>query len=280
MRKAILLTLTVATLTACNESSAPVGNADLDALTSLSMGGGIAYGISGVHPGRGLPELRRLHALPDSIALTAAQETEIDALLTAFQTVNRADLDSLGAIFARAREAVKQGATRAEVQAILGTGAAIQARVAIRVAELRAAIDAVLTPSQRAWLASRPPRCDPSTAPALTEAQKTQIKALFDTFKTANAADLAAVKAAHDSAQAARKAGATRAEVQAILASVSAQMERLKAAGGKLRADIAAVLTPEQLQSGCFARGLTHGIQRGMPHVFGGGFGRGRHRNG
>ncbi|MBM3900304.1 MAG: hypothetical protein FJ362_09160 [Gemmatimonadetes bacterium] len=53
---------------------------------------------------------------------------------------------------------------------------------------------------------------------ALTEAQKTQIKALRDAFAAENAPALAELKKVFDAARDARKAGKTREEVRAILA--------------------------------------------------------------
>ena len=52
---------------------------------------------------------------------------------------------------------------------------------------------------------------------ALTDAQKTQIKALRDKFAADNAEALAQLKAIFDEARDARKAGKTREEVRAIL---------------------------------------------------------------
>lgn len=80
----------------------------------------------------------------------------------------------------------------------------------------------------------------------LTEAQKVQIRSLIAAFVAANAADIAALKAAHDAARDAIKAGRTRDEVHAILDAVKPNAERLRAAAQALHTAIAAVLTAEQ----------------------------------
>jgi Spy/CpxP family protein refolding chaperone len=89
----------------------------------------------------------------------------------------------------------------------------------------------------------------------LTDAQKAQIKSLETAFQTANKADLDAVKAVIDEAQAAIKAGKSRDEVAAILQKAIAPMTRLAAARKTLRDQILNVLTPEQKASGCFPLG-------------------------
>jgi Spy/CpxP family protein refolding chaperone len=80
----------------------------------------------------------------------------------------------------------------------------------------------------------------------LTDAQKTQIQALVSAFTTANAADLAAMKAAHQAARAAHQAGKPREEVKAILDGAKAAAGRVHTAADALHAAIAAVLTPLQ----------------------------------
>ena len=80
----------------------------------------------------------------------------------------------------------------------------------------------------------------------LTDAQKAQIEAAVTAFKTANAADIAAMKAAHQAARDAKKAGKTKEEVKAILATARPAAERLRAASAALRTAIQAVLTAEQ----------------------------------
>jgi len=95
--------------------------------------------------------------LPDSLALTQAQQDSITVLKTAFQTANQPALDSLKTIFDAAKAARDAGATREEVHTILEQGKAIRDALRPAVEALHAAIRAVLTDAQRAWLdANRP----------------------------------------------------------------------------------------------------------------------------
>lgn len=187
--------------------------------------------------------------LPDNLKLSAAQEAQIKALVSAFETATKADHDALAAIQRAAKAAAAAGKTPAEVQAILDTGKAIRDRLAAAEAKLQADINAVLTAEQKAWLESHKPT--PCTAPALTDAQKNQISALIAAFEAANKADLDAIKAATEKARDAAKNGATKEQVAAILATVKANMDRVHAAETALRASIDAVLTPEQRAANC-----------------------------
>ncbi|NJD09621.1 MAG: hypothetical protein FIB01_03960, partial [Gemmatimonadetes bacterium] len=197
----ILALGTLGTLTACNQDAAGPGD-DLDLVASFALNGGFAYGVDGGLPGRGLPELHRLDALPDSLKLTTAQETSINALLEAFQTKYRTELDALNAIHEQAHAAREDGATREAVHDILVKGDSIRDKLMEPLAKLRDDINAVLTDAQKTWLQNRQyRRCAPGTATPLTEAQQAQIKALRDAFNTANQADLDAVKAAMDAAR-------------------------------------------------------------------------------
>jgi len=80
----------------------------------------------------------------------------------------------------------------------------------------------------------------------LTDAQKTQIQALVAAFVAANKTDLEAMRAAHQAAHAAMKAGKTHDEVKAILDKAKPAAERVKAAAGALRTAIGNVLTAAQ----------------------------------
>jgi hypothetical protein len=94
---------------------------------------------------------------PDSIALSAAQKTAIQTLTIAFVTTNASDLAALQAIHAQAMAAVKAGDTRAQVQAILQTAAPTLASLHAAADALHAAISAVLTPAQLAWISAHAP---------------------------------------------------------------------------------------------------------------------------
>jgi Spy/CpxP family protein refolding chaperone len=80
----------------------------------------------------------------------------------------------------------------------------------------------------------------------LTDAQVAAIQALVTAFHTANAADLATMKAAHDAAMAAHKAGKTRDEIRAILATAKPAADRVHAAAESLHTAIQNVLTAAQ----------------------------------
>ncbi|MGE5749362.1 MAG: Spy/CpxP family protein refolding chaperone, partial [Gemmatimonas sp.] len=164
--------------------------------------------------------------------------------------------EALGAILREAHQAIEAKKSRTEVQAILAKGDDIRKRLSAAEAKLKSDIDAVLTPEQRAWIAAHSPTaCRANQFPPLTDAQKAQIRSLETAFQTANKADLDAVKAVLDEAQAAIKAGKSRDEVAAILQKAIAPMTRLAAARKTLRDQILNVLTPEQKASGCFPLG-------------------------
>ena len=96
--------------------------------------------------------------LPDSLALTQVQKDSIDVLKAAFKTANAESLAQLKAIFDEAKAARQAGKTRDEVHAILATARPIRDALKPAVEALHAAIRAVFTPAQRAWLeANRPP---------------------------------------------------------------------------------------------------------------------------
>lgn len=81
----------------------------------------------------------------------------------------------------------------------------------------------------------------------LTTEQKAKIEDLHAAFRTARAADLAALVAIEKEAREARDADKPKEEVQKILAKAVPIQERLRAAFLKLVADIRAVYTPAQL---------------------------------
>lgn len=149
------------TLTACESVTAPNQQIASDdyALVLFGESGSSLEGTMGPQEGaRPFDGRSRGPQLPDSLALTQAQKDQIAALRTAFRTANAGALDSLKAIFEKARDARKAGATREEVRAILVTGRPIGEALRPKVQALHEAIKAVFTPAQRAWLeANRPP---------------------------------------------------------------------------------------------------------------------------
>ena len=86
----------------------------------------------------------------------------------------------------------------------------------------------------------------PPDALKLTDAQKAAIKALHDAFQAAHKTQFDQLKAIHEQAAAAIKAGKTREEVRAILEKARRIMESMKADFEALRAAIANILTAEQ----------------------------------
>jgi Spy/CpxP family protein refolding chaperone len=66
--------------------------------------------------------------------------------------------------------------------------------------------------------------------------------------------ELAAIKAAHQEARAAKQAGASAEEIRAILASVKDELEAVRQAEARLMSAILDVLTPEQRRRWCIVR--------------------------
>lgn len=120
---------------------------------SMPFGGGPAAAAKGRGPGA---------PLPDSLRLTDAQKAQIQALVAAFVAANAADIATMKGAHDAARDALKAGATRDEVKAILEAAKPAADRVRAAAEALRTAIAAVLTPAQRAWIDAhrpdRPPR--------------------------------------------------------------------------------------------------------------------------
>lgn len=245
MRKTLLMLLAVLALGACSEqTTAPTDNAFM-----LVEAADLAYGATDLaDPGRHF--IGRLRLLPDNLKLSAAQETQIRALIAAFAAATKPDLEALAAIRRQAREAYAAGKSAEEIRAILAGGDAIRARLHEAERKLHADILAVLTPEQKAWLESQRPL--PCRDLRLTDAQKTEITSLIAEFQSAHQADLELIKAVFEEARAAYLAGATRQEIAGILAKARPAMERVRLARAELAAAIRAVLTPEQLASGCF----------------------------
>jgi Spy/CpxP family protein refolding chaperone len=253
MRRIALIAVASMAFAACStDTTSP---ADQSIIDEFLLGSSVALTSAGGYDAN-VYQQRLFNAFPDDIALTPEQQAKIKALVTAFEAANKADRDALNAILREAKDAIMAHKSRDEVRAILDRGNAIRSRLAAAESALRAAIEAVLTPEQKAWLDShKPPRCDPSKFPPLTDAQKAQMRSLEQAFQTANKADLDAVKAILDQARAAAQAGKSKAEVEAIIATAKPAMDRLNAARAALKSQIEAILTPEQKASGCFPLG-------------------------
>ena len=267
MRRILRLTLAAAgalTFAACSrDAAAPASTDDVSALLGSDLAvlgsfgagtwaaGGDAAAAAGPAAGPGHVGML-LRALPPELRLTDAQLAQIRSLVDAFNQANHGDREALGAIRHQAEEARRAGKTRAEIEQILAAARPIVERIAAAEATLARQIQGVLTDAQRAWLAAHTPaRCD-APGVALTDEQKAQISSLVQAFETTNRADLDAVKATLDAAQAARRSGKTRAEVEHILASARPALRRLEAARLALQHQIQDVLTAEQKASRCY----------------------------
>lgn len=246
MKRITLVALATLSLSACSQDTIGPASLDLDDGagafgTALTAAGGYEAGIY---------ESRLANGLPDDLKLSAEQKEKIRALVKAFEDATRADREALREILRQAGEAGRRGA-RGDPVAV-----AIRMRLAAAEAKLKADIDAVLTPEQRAWIATHSPRrCDPSKFIPLSDAQKAQIGALEAAFQQSNKADLDAVKAAYDEVRAALRTGKSREEVARILDPVKPAIARLATARITLRQQITSVLTPEQRASGCLPLG-------------------------
>lgn len=228
----------------------PVGPMDDDIAASLEEMAALAYSVMQVGDAAAAAGLmERLAQLPPELALSDAQSAQIAALIDEFAAATAADRDALAAIRAEAAAARAAGATDDEVRAILEPGRAIRQQLHEAERGLRHALMGVLTAAQRAWLTGREP---PAPRPcALTEAQRTEISGLRAAYEQDNAANIALVRSVHDRARAAKEAGATRAEISAILAEGREAVQRLREARTALREAVQAVLTPEQREAGC-----------------------------
>jgi len=256
MRRIAFVSLIAAGLVACsNDSTAPAVSTDQQVTDFTIAASTTALTAAGGYDAD-LFELRLFHALPDSIKLTSDQQTKIQALVDAYKAATKADNDALNVILKQARDAVRAHKTAAEVKAILDTATPIIARLTAAAADLKTRIDALLTPSQLAWLASHAPKnCKPGSFTPLSDAQKIQMKAYEEAFEQQNKTDLAAVNKGMDQIREAIKAGKGPADIQAILDGIKPALDRLAAARATLLTQLQSVLTPEQKASGCLPLG-------------------------
>jgi Spy/CpxP family protein refolding chaperone len=120
---------------------------------------------------------------------------------------------------------------------------------------LQEAIWAVYTAEQKAWIeAHKPKMCGINGPPQLTDEQIAQIRTLKQAFAEAVADELAAIKAAHQEARAAKEAGASAEEIRAILETVKDEMEAVRQAEVRLHDAIMDLLTAEQRANWCIVR--------------------------
>ncbi len=251
MRRPILSCIAAVAIAACSaDATAPDADLALDAGLF-----GTALTQTGAYDAR-LYQDRLFNALPDEIALSADQRAKIRAFVDEFIESTKLDREALVDILQEAREAARAGKSRAEIRQILEKGSALGERLHDAEKELVANIRSVLTPQQKAWLAShRPERCDASKFPPLTDAQKAQIQMIEQSFRENNKADLDAIRGIMEEVREAILSGNPREEITAILARGVTIARRLAEARKDLREDILAVLTPGQRASRCLPLG-------------------------
>ncbi|HVZ78259.1 MAG TPA: Spy/CpxP family protein refolding chaperone [Gemmatimonadaceae bacterium] len=270
VRNVFLSVCAALALTACADGTRPVTapNGTDPALAVAQMSASM-YGSDAVTAEAafsGFDDMWGLNQLPDSLKLTADQQAQVTALVTAYRDSTQALRAQLDTIRAKAVAAHKAGASRDSVRAILATGAPLHMQLQAQQTALRAAIWKVLTPAQQAWLtAHRHGQCDDHAVQPLTSDQRTQIQALVQAFQANNQADIKTVLAARQSADSARHAGATQAQVQAILATAQPALDRLKTAAEALRVAISAVIGTNAQAMVCI-NDSDHGQDHGGDH--------------
>ena len=195
--------------------------------------------------------------LPDDLRLTAEQKAAIAELHEAFMQASADEVQALRGIEQQVRQLRRAGGSREEILALLADAKVIRDKLAEDFAALQEAIWAIYTPAQRAWIEAHKPRvCDRNGPPRLTEAQIAQIRSLMQAFQEAISDEMAAIKAAHQEARAAKAAGASAEEIRAILATVQDELEAVRMAEQRLENAILEVLTPDQRIRWCWVRKL------------------------
>ena len=241
--------LLVVGATACTDASplAPAGDTDASLAAQVATNDSLIRSASAAtrrdSAGPGAvsagPAVGSAFALPASLALSAAQQQQINALRATFEQQTAKDAADYNAILVEARAARAAGASAASIDAIMAKGSAIAQRLEAAAAALQKAIDAVLTPAQREWLA----RC--ASPLSLTAAQAQQIADLERAFELAMTADLKAISDALDKILALRAASpgssAVESQIRGILDAVTPARERVRAAQQKLSTDIATI---------------------------------------
>ena len=209
------------------------------------------FSMAAVIDGAGIGAAR----LPEELQLTAEQKAQIAALHDAFKAAHEEEIAALREIEQQLRQLRRSGGTREQVQALLAGAHEIRSGLAEDFDALQEAIWAVYTAEQKAWIEAHKPKvCDRNGAPQLSEEQIAQIRALKQAFAEAVADELAAIKAAHQEARAAKQAGASAEEIRAILEGVKDEMEAVRQAEIRLHDAIMEVLTPDQRARWCIVR--------------------------
>jgi LTXXQ motif family protein len=247
-------------LSACGGSdNGPLGVRDAQSIATLAARNdslelamaavaGATRGAAGDSASVRTPPVRDLEfaqwPFPASLELTDRQKAQIRALRQAHADAIASDLAAMKRIAEEARAAKAAGKPAAEIERILAQGKPIAERLASAERRLTTAIEDVFTPEQKRWLAQFR-ACLRAATP--TDAQRREIAALHERFRSANAADLktvedalariAAVRADKSLSQRAREE-----RIAAILESVRPARERLAAAYKALEAAIARIV--------------------------------------
>lgn len=259
MRRIALISFVAAALVACStDTTSPTATppTGTDQVTQFEISSlGTEFTAVGGYDAE-LYHLRLFHGLPDELELTSEQEAKIEALVEAYKEATKADRKALDALLREARKALKGKKSNANVTAILARAAPIAERLAEASAKLKTAIDAVLTPEQRAWLASHAPKhCLKHLFPPLTDAQRAEMKAIHTEFEEANRADLRAVREGFKEIRQALISGKSAGDIQKILDEIKPAIERLAVARKALHEELVSVLTADQKASGCLPLG-------------------------
>jgi Spy/CpxP family protein refolding chaperone len=127
------------------------------AVASTSPTGPWAFGRHGM--GMGPMMMFASRHLPANLKLTDAQRTQIKALVTSFRAAHKDDLDAMRASAKHAFAARKAGVplTADQRKAMFAQTAPVRQRLMAANTALRSQIEQVLTPDQKAWLASHRP---------------------------------------------------------------------------------------------------------------------------
>lgn len=102
--------------------------------------------------GEGASAAMYLERAPEAVRLTPEQRRAIREINEAFRAANQADIRALEGITRAAITARRNGASPAEVRAILEEGRAVRERLVPAFQELHRQIRAVLTEAQLKWL--------------------------------------------------------------------------------------------------------------------------------
>ena len=235
-------------LTACSTEPVAPNGLLTDAIDLLPD---YAFSSAAVVDGAGIGGAR----LPDDLQLTAEQKAAIAALHDAFAQENADEIAALRDIEKQLHQLRRSRGSREEAQALMAEAHNIMTGLADEFAALQDAIWAIYTAEQQAWIESHKPKvCDRNGPPQLTDEQIAKIRALKQAFTESVADELAAIKAAHEQARAAKQAGATEEQIRAILATVQDEMKAVREAEQRLEDAIQALLTPEQRARWCIVR--------------------------